>query len=77
VTPLASAVAAWRKQPERYRGHAALTLLLYAEMSERAAKSPACDEYWRHFHRDEARALRAAIRLLRAAEKPAGKARRR
>jgi hypothetical protein len=76
MTPLSKAVAAWRKQPERYRGHAALTLLLYAEMSERAAKSPACDAYWRHFHRHEARALRAAMRLLRAAEKPARKARR-
>jgi hypothetical protein len=69
---LARAVAAWRKRNARARGDVIWELRQHLKPALVLANASPGDinENWRPRFRNDVRALRAAIRVLRAAEKP-------
>ena len=70
MTPLSKAVAAWRKQPHGMRAEAVAQLWSGWRDASNASRCVDFSAFTRRAYAEEARAIRAAIRLLRAAEKP-------
>lgn len=78
MIPLRRAIAAWAAQPRRARCEAvaAVRLELNNALYLANASSVDIDELYRPRFLEDVRAMRAAIALLLAAEKPARKVRR-
>lgn len=76
---LVRAIEAWRMRNSRARANVIWELRQALEPALRLAKASPGDinENWRPRFRNDVRALRAAVRLLKAAEKPVKKVRRR